>query len=363
MDNQVLRILKNNPSEIISAFDLVYTTPNILLISRKNSSKTFEYFLNYKKIKNKKKVQALNDLKIPPAWSNVKISYVDNAHILATGYDEKKRKQYIYNPKWSKIKNQTKFYKMLGFANALPKLRTRVLKDLQQEKFTKSKVLAIVIRLLEESHIRIGNTYYERRNKTYGLSTLRTRHVELFKNKFKLEFTGKRGKTHKITIKNKKLLRLINKCEEIPGWELFQYFDDNGYKHSIDSTMINDYIHETCGDIYSAKDFRTWAASLITFETLLNFNNIKSSKQKEKNIIKAIDEASKALNNTRSVCRTYYVHPQIIESYRKDKIKPYFEMVERITETSEQDLQPNEKALKALIKTYQPNINTTFYEA
>lgn len=306
---------------------------------------------------------ALDNLKIPPAWSNVKISCIANSHILAVGYDDKNRKQYIYNPEWSKIKNQTKFYKMLGFAEALPKLRTRVLHDIEQSKFTKTKVLAIVIRLLEESHIRIGNSYYEKRNKTYGLSTLRTRHVQLFKNKFKIEFTGKRGKKHQVTIRNKKLLKLINKCEEIPGWELFQYFDENGRKHSIDSTMVNNYIHETCGEIYSAKDFRTWAASLITFESLMNFSTSIDDRGKDKNIIKAIDKASEALNNTRAVCRKYYVHPQIINSYKQNRIQPYFDMAEHECETSEQDLQPNEKALKALIETYQPNVKTTSYKA
>lgn len=353
MKTSLLHTIASEPSKAISAFDLVYTTPDILRISRKRTSKTFSYFLDNKLLKDNNTLSRIKALKIPPAWADVKIAYLDNAHILAIGYDGKQRKQYVYNPVWSSIKNQTKFYKMFGFAKALPALRTRVLKDIGQQKFNKTKVLAIVIRLLEESHIRIGNSYYEKQNKTYGLSTLRTRHLHLFKNKFKLEFTGKRGKKHSVTIRNKKLLKLINQCEEIPGWELFQYFDENGKKYSIDSTMINDYIHETCGEMYSAKDFRTWSASLIAFETLKESSNDTALK-KNKTIINAIDASAKALNNTRAVCRKYYVHPQIIRSYENETIAPFFHMADELDYKSETDLQPNEQALKALIDTYQP---------
>ncbi len=353
MSNTLLHKIASEPNKVISAFDLVYTTPDILRISRKKTSNTFLYFLDNRLLKDSTTLSRIEALKIPPAWSNVKIAYLDNAHVLAIGYDDKKRKQYVYNPIWSSIKNQTKFYKMSGFAEALPVLRARVLKDIGQQKFNKTKVLAIVIRLLEESHIRIGNSYYEKRNKTYGLSTLRTRHLHLFKNRFKLEFTGKRGKKHSVTIRNKKLLKLINKCEEIPGWELFQYFDEGGKKHSINSTMINEYIHQTCGDMYSAKDFRTWSASLIAFETLKELS-ANAKPKKDKAIIKAIDTSAEALNNTRAVSRKYYVHPHIITSYENDIIAPYFEIAENTDKASESELQPNEKALKALIDTYQP---------
>ncbi|MFD1062170.1 DNA topoisomerase IB [Winogradskyella litorisediminis] len=349
--------LKNNPKTVISNYNLVYSTPKILCISREKRAKKFLYKMNSTLLDDEKITKRIDSYAIPPAWENVKIAKLENAHLLATGYDAKKRKQYRYHPKWSKIKNQTKFYKMAGFAKALPKLRKRVLENIDNASWNKEKVLAIVIRLLEESHIRIGNTYYEKRNKTYGLSTLRTRHLTLFKNKFKLEFIGKKGKKHEVTLRNKKLLRLLNKCEEIPGWELFQYYDEDGKKQAIDSGMINDYIHETCGEIYSAKDFRTWSASLIAFETLKQNDPEIKSETKNKEILKAVDAAAEALNNTRNISRKYYIHPQIFSSYEDSSIKSYFSKADKLEKKDETELQPNELALLSLIENFQPNFN------
>tara|TARA_R110002049_G_scaffold302713_2_gene496095 strand:- start:31379 stop:31978 length:600 start_codon:yes stop_codon:yes gene_type:complete len=196
---------------------------------------------------------------------------------------------------------------MVEFAEVLPKLRVQVEKDLAQTKFNKTKVLAIVIKLLEESHIRIGNSCYAKRNQTYGLSTLRTRHLNIYKDKFKLEFVGKRGKKHNLTIRNKKLLKLINQCEDIPGWELFQYYHENNEKHVINSTLNNNYIHRICGELFSAKDFRTWAGSLIAFQTLKNIDK-KRDEEKNKHIIQTVKCVAKSLNNTPSVSRKYYIH-------------------------------------------------------
>lgn len=357
MKSKLIYKLKTSPKTVISNYDLVYSTPKILCISREKKAEQFLYKMNSTLLKDHKITNRIKSYAIPPAWENVKIANLENAHLLATGYDAKKRKQYRYHPKWSKIKNQTKFYKMEGFAKALPKLRKRVSKDIENKIWDKNKVLAIIIKLLEESHIRIGNSYYEKRNKTYGLSTLRTRHLSLFKNKFKLEFTGKKGKKHEVTIRNKKLLRLINKCEEIPGWELFQYYDDDEQKHSIDSGMINDYIHETCGELYSAKDFRTWSASLIAFETLKLNDPKAESDKKNKEILKAVDCAAEALNNTRNVSRKYYIHPQIFNSYEDGSIISYFCKADVKDVEDDTKLQTNERALLELIQNFQPNFN------
>lgn len=357
LNKEFIKALRTQPEEVIDIYNLTYTTPEILNIKRKRIQKNFIYEYNGKPITTISDLERLENLVIPPAWEKVRIASLDNAHIQATGRDGKNRKQYRYHPKWQKIKNQTKFFKMIAFAEALPKLRTRVQKDLEQKKWTRTKVLAIVIRLLEESHIRIGNAYYAKKNSTYGLSTMRTRHINIFKEKFTLQYVGKRGKEHKVTIKNKKLTRLLNKCEEIPGWELFQYYDEYGGKHAIDSTMVNEYIHSLCGDIFSAKDFRTWAASLIFFDTLKNTPKSDDATMKDKQILNGIDAAAEALNNTRNVCRKYYIHPIIGERFLEGKLQPYFDMIDDLPKSKETELQPNEKALKALLETYTPNFN------
>ncbi|WP_430411733.1 DNA topoisomerase IB [Kordia sp.] len=357
LTKEFIKALLSQPEEIIDLYDLTYTTPEILTIKRERKHKDFIYTKRGKEITNEVELQRLKDLVIPPAWRKVRIASLDNAHLQATGRDDKNRKQYRYHPKWQRIRNQTKFFKMVAFADALPKLRKQVNIDIEQKQWTRTKVLAIVIKLLEESHIRIGNSYYTKKNKTYGLSTMRTRHLQIFKEKFTLQYIGKKGKEHKVTIKNKKLTRLINRCEEIPGWELFQYYDNDGNKHSIDSGMVNEYIHDLCGDIFSAKDFRTWAASLISFETLANVPHANDMKIKEKQVLASIDAAAEALNNTRTVCRKYYVHPVISECFLDGKIEPYFKMADELPEASESELQPNEKALKLLLETYTPNFH------
>ncbi|WP_046756230.1 DNA topoisomerase IB [Kordia jejudonensis] len=357
LNKAFIKALRSQPEDIIDIYNLTYTTPDILSILRKRVKEDFVYELHGKPITKTTDLERVKGLVIPPAWRNVRIARLENAHLQATGRDEKNRKQYRYHPKWQKIRNQTKFFKMISFAEALPKLRKQVFIDIEQKKWTRTKVLAIVIRLLEESHIRIGNEYYAKKNNTYGLSTMRTRHIETYKEKFTLQYIGKRGKEHKVTIRNKKLTRLLNKCEEIPGWELFQYYDEFGEKHSIDSGMVNEYIHSLCGDIFSAKDFRTWAASLIFFDTLKNMPRTEDVKVKEKQILEGIDAAAVALNNTRTVCRKYYVHPIIAQRYLEGKLQPYFDMVDTLSPSKETDLQPNEKALKALLETYRPTIN------
>ncbi|HKJ06010.1 MAG TPA: hypothetical protein VJ970_00945 [Flavobacteriaceae bacterium] len=350
LNRSFFKTFKKEPQKIVDVYDLVYTTPKILAIERKRNNQSFEYFIKNRKVKKKSVIKRIQTLAIPPAWENVKIAQKQNAHIQAVGRDTKLRKQYRYHPKWNKLRNKTKFYKMVAFSKALPLMRERMENDLKQASWTQTKVLALVIKLLEESHIRIGNQYYAKQNKTYGLSTLRSKHINIYNNKFTLEFVGKRGKEHKVTIKNKKLTKLINKCEEIPGWELFQYFDENGEKQNINSTMINEYIQETCGEIFSAKDFRTWAASLIVFDTL-NQNQENNTQTKEKLVINAIDTAANALNNTRTVCKKYYVNPHITESFLNDSIKPFFKMANELPKASATQLQPNEVALQTLLKT------------
>lgn len=343
-----------NPEQAAAFANLYYITEEELKISRHRHGRGFYYKMNDKKITDKSQIKRFKSLVIPPAWEDVKIAVLPNGHLQVTGRDEKNRKQYRYHEKWSEVRNKTKFYKMIAFGNTLPKIRAQIEKDLQLKKMSKQKCVALVLRIMEETHIRVGNKYYAKKNKTYGLSTLRTKHLTVHQDAIQFKYTGKKGKPNNVKIKSKKLRKLILQCEEIPGWELFQYYDEDGNHHTIDSGMINEYIHEISEDYFSAKDFRTWAASKIFFETLLHKGLPDSPKKIKKNIIKGYDAAARGLNNTRSVCRTHYVHPVIATSYENKSIRPYFETIAK--KNKQNLLTTTEEAMLKLLKTYKINL-------
>ncbi|WP_027394638.1 DNA topoisomerase IB [Aquimarina latercula] len=345
--------LIKTPEKVIDKLNLVYTNDHKLAIRRYKKGEDFIYKLNGEILSVQKDIDRIKKLVIPPAWKNVRITVLDNGHLQATGRDLKKRKQYRYHPLWQKIRSQTKFYKMYDFGKQLPKIRKKVDTDLEQKGWPKSKVLALIIRLMEETHIRIGNEQYAKRNKTYGLSTMRTRHVNIQKDKTKFEFVGKKGKRHSVTLRNKKLTRLINKCEEIPGWELFQYYDNDGIKHSVESGMVNNYLHEIGGELFTAKDFRTWGATTIVFEQLMEKGVTNSKRKIHQNILAAYDKAAQSLGNTRNVCKKYYVHPAIIAHYVNGSIKSYFDKVDSYNGDTAY-FSNTELAILELLKNYRP---------
>lgn len=357
IDSNALESLMKNPEEAAIMANLVYLSESELTISRQNSGRGYVYILKGEKIKDSEQLKRFKNIVIPPAWKNTRISPVVNSHLQVVGLDDKNRKQYIYHPQWSKIRNQTKFLKMNVFGKTLPKIRSKVDADLDQPEMSRRKVLALVMRLMEETHIRIGNSYYAKNNKTYGLSTLRTRHVKTSKNKMKFEFVGKKGKEHSVSIKNKKLIKLVNQCEEIPGWELFKFYDTEGNKQSVDSGMINKYIQEISGNIFSAKDFRTWSASKIFFETLYQTGYLENEKENKKAILEAYDAAAKGLGNTRTVCREYYVHPHIVQLYESGQIEPYFEKIKSKNTQNYASLSGTEKVMLDLINDYEINLD------
>ena len=346
----------NDPQEAVKLANLRYVSEQHLSIERKKVGRGFAYYKKEEKISDSKTIDRIKSLVIPPAWKNVRITHLPNGHLQVVGRDEKERKQYMYHPSWSKIRNQTKFFKMSSFGKMLPKIRKQVEADLNLEDMPKRKVLALVIRLMEETHIRVGNHYYAKNNKTYGLSTFRTKHVKTFKDGLRFEFIGKKGKEHSITVENRELVELINQCEEIPGWELFKFYNENGEKQSIDSGMINEYIHEISGDIYSAKDFRTWSATKIFFETMYELGYTEEEKDNKKNILTGFDAAAEGLGNTRSVCRSYYVHPKVIETYETGEIVPYFKEIKDDLKPEYVELTQTEKAIHKLISDYKIEI-------
>ena len=343
----------HDPEEAATFADLIYVTEEHLTIARKRDKEGFVYDKKGKPIKTKKILKRIDKLVIPPAWEEVLIADPPNGHLQAVGRDEKERKVYLYHESWNRLRNETKFFKMAAFANVLPQIRKQVDKDLDGQEMTQRKVLALVIRLMEETHIRVGNASYAKRNKTYGLSTLRTRHVKTSKSNMRFKFKGKKGVEHDVPILDSKLIDLVNQCEEIPGWELFQFYDENGKKDTVDSGMINNYIHDISGDLFSAKDFRTWAATKIFFETLRGIGYTEEKKKNNKNRIKAYDASAKALGNTRSVVREYYVHPYVAESYENGEIQPYFDKVDTIKQKKSDLLSQTEKVIKVMIGKYE----------
>lgn len=349
----LLEKLLKAPEHAIEKLDLVYLDRDQLAIERHKKKDAFEYYYKGKPLDAKNDIKRIESLVIPPAWENVKIAHIPNGHLQAVGKDVRHRTQYRYHPFWTKVRNQTKFYKMAHFGERLPMIRKQVEKDLELEGWPRAKVMALIIRLMEETHIRIGNEQYAKKNKTYGLSTLRSRHLTVAKDKLRFEFVGKRGKKHCITLKNKKLVHLVNKCEEIPGWELFKFYDKDGNKSSVDSSMVNEYIHKHGGSLFTAKDFRTWAASIVFFEHLIDLPQAKNDKEIQSHLLAGFDAAAKALGNTRNVCRKYYVHPLIVQHYEEQTLETTFEKI-----AANKDIHPyltkTESVLLELLQTYTP---------
>ncbi|MFD2518197.1 DNA topoisomerase IB [Salinimicrobium flavum] len=346
--------LISNPDLAAEKANLLYISEEDLCIERRKRGKGYQYLQDGEPVKPEV-VERINKLVIPPAWEKVMICPVDNGHLQVIGRDVKGRKQYIYHPDWTRIRNQTKFFKMSAFGKVLPKIRAQVDKDLDLRGMPMRKVLALVVRLMEETHIRIGNDTYARENKSYGLSTLRSRHIQVSRGKMKFNFVGKRGIEHSVSVLDKKLIRLVNQCEEIPGWQVFKYYDESGSKQSIDSGMVNRYIQEISGELFSAKDFRTWSATKIFFEHLREKGYAEDEKENKSNILSGFDTAAAALGNTRSVCRSYYVHPHVVEAYETGEIVPYFLKVNR-KRTVKPHFSQTEEVLLEMIRNFEINL-------
>lgn len=351
-EDELQQLLKR-PESAISKYNLIYTYEVDLIIIRKKHGKGFSYFLDGNRIKSKNELDRLKKLVIPPMWKDVKISPNENSHLQAVGIDAKGRKQYLYHEKWNILRNSTKFYKMYSFGKKLPIIRKQLELDLNKKGWPKDKVVALIIRLMEETHIRIGNSQYEKQNKSYGLTTLRKRHINVYKDRLSIEYIGKKGIAHKVSLRNKKLIRLVNRCEELPGWTLFKYIDEDGEKKTIKSSHVNEYLQHMCGTDFTAKDFRTWSASVSFFNALMALGKASSEKDIKSNIISAFDIAANTLGNTRSVCKKYYVHPFIIQHYENGNLYKTFDKIKKNTKVDAY-LSCSEKEILKLIKTYNP---------
>jgi len=302
--------------ETAQAAGLRYVSDTRPGIRRRRSGKGFTYVdPNGRVIRDPKALERIRSLAIPPAYTDVWICPVADGHIQATGRDARGRKQYRYHPRWREVRDETKFGRMLAFAAVLPKIRSGVERDLELPGLPREKVLATVVRLLESTCIRVGNDEYARTNNSYGLTTLRDEHVEVSGAKLRFSFRGKSGKTHSCGITDRRLARIVARCQALPGEDLFQYIDDDGNQQTIGSGDVNDYLREITGEDFTAKDFRTWAGTILAVRALGELGPAEGEKAAKSNVLQAIDRVAERLNNTRAVCRKYYVHPAVLDSY------------------------------------------------
>jgi DNA topoisomerase-1 len=293
----------------------------------------------------------IKSLAIPPAWKEVWICPDPAGHLQATGRDDRKRKQHRYHPRWREIRDETKYGRMIVFGKALPKIRKHVLHDLSLRGLNRNKVLAAVVRLLEVSLIRVGNDEYARDNDSFGLTTMRDRHVDVNGSTIEFNFRGKSGKWHKVGIRDRGLAKVVKSCQDLPGQELFQYVDEEGKRQDVRSTDVNDYLREVSGQDFTAKDFRTWAGTVLGAMALREFEQFDSKAQAKKNIVQAIENVAMRLGNTPAVCRKCYVHPEIIDSYLDGTlVRTLKRRAEEQLATSLKSLTPEEGAILGLLQ-------------
>ena len=288
------------------AAGLRYVDPNDPGISRVRRGSGFSYEdADGKRVTDKDTLARIRSLVIPPAWKDVWISPSPRGHIQATGRDARGRMQYRYHQLWSQTRDETKYERTLGFARALPRLRRRVERDLRRRGLPREKVLAAVVRLLERTLVRVGNEEYARENSSFGLTTLRNRHVEVRGQQLKLTFRGKSGVLHTVGLRDRRLAKVVRDAQELPGQQLFQYIDEDGETRRIESDDVNEYLRDSMGDAFSAKDFRTWAGTVLAVRALRDAPSLTD----------AVKEVAQALGNTPAVCRRCYIHPRIVDTY------------------------------------------------
>ncbi len=356
--SRIVKIMKD-PVKSAKAVKLAYTNDGETEgIIRRKRGKNFSYHLGDEKVTDKEELQRIKSLAIPPAWTDVWICPLEDGHLQATGIDAKGRKQYRYHPLWTALRNHTKFYRMLQFGEALPGIRLALEKDLSRSKLDKRKVLAIVVSLMERTNIRVGNNVYEKLYGSFGLTTLKDRHVHIDGQRVKFSFKGKKGVRHDIDLKNRKLAKAVKNCRDIPGKELFQFYDSDGKRHPIDSGMVNEYIKEISGEDFTAKDFRTWSGTvnaLIAFKEIENDENLEQATKTKDKIKRAIEMVACELGNTSAVCRKYYIHPLVINLYESDSISDYLKELDDIEEDDgKSGLTSEEKIVMKILKNEKP---------
>jgi DNA topoisomerase-1 len=352
--NRILKKLEKigrDPKITAKAAGLRYIADSTPGYTRKKAGDSFLYYdAGGKVIKNKNLISRFNRLVIPPAYTDVWISPDENGHLQFTGIDAAGRKQYRYHPEWNKLRNQSKYYHLRLFSEYLPVIRTQVDKDLARNKLDHDKVVALVIRIMELTSIRVGNESYKKLYGSYGLTTLMNKHVKIDGAAINFEFKGKKGVYQKIALHSKKLARLIKQCRDIPGKELFQYYDEQGKRRSIGSEDVNRYLKDITGEDFTAKDFRTWTGSVSALYAIKQAGEFSSVSECKKKIVRVLDEVAINLGNTRTVCKKYYVHPTVIKSYEEGTIFKYIAKLDKDQDVNAAELNMAEKVLMELLE-------------
>ncbi|PVE26127.1 DNA topoisomerase I [Microvirga sp. KLBC 81] len=341
-----------DPRDAAETAGLTYVSDEEPGIRRKKSGKGFTYLRpDQKKVEDKATLDRIKSLAIPPAYTDVWICPKANGHIQATGRDVKGRKQYRYHPAFREVRESTKYERMLEFAKGLPDIRKTIDEHMSRRGLPREKVLATVVHLLENTLIRVGNEDYAKQNKSYGLTTLRDPHVKVDGSELRFQFKGKSGKTWKLQVKDRRVAKIVKACQDLPGQDLFQYLDENGEQQSITSSDVNAYLKEITGRDITAKDFRTWAGTVLAAMALSEFEQFDSEAKAKKNIRAAIEQVSARLGNTPTICRKCYVHPEVFSCYLEGSL--LLEIKEEIETELREDLpslRPEEAAVLTLLQ-------------
>lgn len=342
--------------EELKSTGLVYVTDSKPGIYRKGKPGKFHYVdVQGNPITDENDLDRIKMLVLPPAWTEVWISPKKNGYLQATGIDVAGRKQYRYHTEWTSRRSDSKYFRLLDFGKALPRARKRIAKDLKRKKFDELKVLAICVEFMQKTLIRVGNESYKQLYGSYGLSTLRNKHVKINGNHLSLSFVGKKGVQQELTLNDKTLARLLRKCKEIPGQELFQYYTAGEERKSIDSGMLNNYIREITGNDFTAKDFRTWGGTLEAFRQLAICGAVADDdeKSRKKVIVEVLDCVASRLGNTRAVCKSAYVYPLLLESFERGELNKYLKRIKREETDSLTGIKNDEQVLMSFLRAVQ----------
>jgi DNA topoisomerase-1 len=338
-----------DPVQSAKAAGLRYVSDADPGIRRVRAGRGFRYVdPDGKSVRTKETLARIRSLAIPPAWDDVWICPRDNGHLQATGRDARGRKQYRYHPRWREVRDGTKYDRMAAFGQALPLIRAKTEEHLKLPGLPREKILATVVRLLELTHIRVGNEEYARQNGSYGLTTLRDQHATVNGSTVRFSFRGKSGVRHAVELSDRRLARIVRRSQELPGQELFQYVDDDGQQHAIDSADVNDYLRETTGQDFTAKDFRTWAGTVLAACELAAQAKAGSAREAKRNVVQAVTAVAERLGNTVAVCRKCYIHPAVFDAYLSGRLSGM-----QLTVTAQIgvtiDLSPEEAAVLTLL--------------
>lgn len=333
---------------------LLYSCEPMFEITRKKRGKGFQFLHKQQQpVTDKETLERIQALVIPPAWTDVHICNSPHGHIQATGIDAKGRKQYIYHSEWSAQQQQHKFDRLIRFGEVLPELRQVIESDMRAHGLGRDRVLATVVWLLQNTFIRVGNQEYAKQNQSYGLTTLREKHVEVEEKSVTFSFKGKSGVFHEVEIQHPRVRKTIQQCIEVPGYELFQYLNDDGQRHVVDSRDVNEYIHQKTGEEFSAKDFRTWGGTTLAANSLYTMGKAENPTALKKHLTTAVKEVASHLRNTPTICRKYYIHPTVLHTYQEDVLIPHFSKELKTSNSQAKNmLLPEEYATWTLLQKY-----------